>query len=324
MDSLTLPVFPTLPEEKPQPTGGRDVEKVNSYSFYEMAREFRQLHALPDNVTASNALFPIINARARILTLLNEGKPIPLGVCRPNALALYNAVNELFDSFSVDDGEGGKKFDWPKEDTPFPSWRLNVYRNALDTFETVFSAEMGETATYFVPRRGIFNTAALVDNADEAFPQEIRGCVPQKSRDDWRAAGRCLAFNLLSASGFHVARAVEGTIESYYQTFTGKSGTLKGWHDYIEALEKASGPSLPTAKTISEIKQMKDDYRNPLMHPRVVLSEPEARILFDNGESLIMAMAGEIKGALLARPPTLEIIDRPTDETAAGKTEPGL
>ena len=37
---------------------------------------------------------------------------------------------------------------------------------------------------------------------------------------------------------------------------------------------------------------MKDDYRNPVMHPlRVTLTESDARMLFDNGESLIIAMA---------------------------------
>jgi hypothetical protein len=40
---------------------------------------------------------------------------------------------------------------------------------------------------------------------------------------------------------------------------------------------------------------MKDDYRNPVMHPRVTLTENDARMLFDNGESLIIAMAEEIK-----------------------------
>ena len=39
---------------------------------------------------------------------------------------------------------------------------------------------------------------------------------------------------------------------------------------------------------------MKDDVRNPLAHPRVYLSETDARMLFDNGEALILAMIGEI------------------------------
>ena len=39
---------------------------------------------------------------------------------------------------------------------------------ALDRFETVFAEEMRDVATYFVPKRGIFDTKALVDSADDA------------------------------------------------------------------------------------------------------------------------------------------------------------
>ena len=55
---------------------------------------------------------------------------------------------------------------------------------------------------------------------------------------------------------------------------------------------------MPSEKVISEIQQMKDDYRNPIAHPRIVLTEPDARMLFANGESLIIAMAQEMKAAI--------------------------
>ena len=141
----------------------------------------------------------------------------------------------------------------------------------------------------------------MVDAADQSFPAEVAPYIPDKSKADWRAAGRCLAFNLLSASGFHVARAVEGMVEAYYQFFSGNAGeTLNSWNDYVKALEKiaAGNPTpCPAAKTLAELKQMKDDYRNPIMHPRVMLTEADARMLFDNGESLIIAMADEIRAA---------------------------
>ena len=43
---------------------------------------------------------------------------------------------------------------------------------------------------------------------------------------------------------------------------------------------------------------MKDDYRNPVAHPRVVLEEADARMLFANGESLIIAMAQDLQRLL--------------------------
>lgn len=294
MDSITFANAPTLPEGK-RPWGA-DVEKVNAYAFYEMARELIIVHSLSDEVSTRDAVIPVMNARNRMRAILG-GEPIPLGVSRKTAADLAGTLDSLWSVFTVDDGEGGRKFQWPAEGSTFEPWQLSWYRNALEKFETVFSAEMGDAATYVVPRRGIFSTAALVDTADETFPAEIRGAIPNKTLDDWRAAGRCLAFGLMSASGFHVARAVEGTIEKYYMTFTGKTDTLNGWYDYIKALKDVSGPKVPSDKTLTELEQMKDDYRNPLMHPRVVLTEAEARILFANGESLIIAMAGEIKAA---------------------------
>ena len=87
-------------------------------------------------------------------------------------------------------------------------------QTALSEFETIFREEMREAAIYRVPQRGIYDTAKLIDAADQSFPAEIAMAIPFKTREDWKAAGRCLAFNLLSASGFHVARAVEGTMEA--------------------------------------------------------------------------------------------------------------
>lgn len=299
MDSLAYAFFPNVPEGKPW---GTHLEKVNSYAFYEMARDLGRLYAVGDSATANEAFFPIINAHSRMLQVVNEGKPIPLGVCRPTAMAVLNAVKDLFDVYFVDDGQGGRKFEMPSETVAFPVWKLSLYRSALDSFETVFSAEMGEAATYFVPRKGIYFTPALVDMADESFPPELRGSIPDKTKADWRSAGRCLAFSLWSASGFHAARALEGILEVYYQVFTGKTGTQNGWYDYIKALEGVTGPPAPSAKILAGIKQMKDDYRNPLMHPRVVLDEAEARILFAGGESLIMGMASEIRDAKTTTP----------------------
>jgi hypothetical protein len=98
-------------------------------------------------------------------------------------------------------------------------------------------------------------------------------------------------------------------MESYYQLFTGKPGaTERDWDDYAKALEKVAAGNAtpcPSAKTLTEFRQMKDDYRNPLVHPHVVLSEADARMLFANGESLIMAMAQEIEEAKKGIQPTL-------------------
>jgi hypothetical protein len=283
------------------------VERINSFSFYDVGKVFKVIENLPDEMTAvgvpaQEVFWAIHNAQLSIGNLVN-GKPIPLGISRAKAVAFRDSLADLFHNrFTEDDGKGGRTVKFPDTNTPpIQNWELWGIKRHLTEFETVFAEEMKETATYYVPRRGIFWTPALVDTADEAFPESLRGHIPQKTKDDWKAAGRCLAFNLLSASGFHAARAVEGTLEAYYQLFSGKAGeTLRSWHDYKEELDKIVEKKpmpVPNAKTLAELDQMRTDYRNPIMHPRVVLTEPDARMLFANGESLIIAMAQEICAA---------------------------
>ena len=276
------------------------MERINSFSFYDIGKDFKAIESLPESVHPQSLFWVLSNARVAISRAL-DGKPIPLGISRGKAVSFRDALESLWSRtfMTATDANGQPEFKYPEDSAPnVQGWELSWIKRALGEFETVFAEEMKETATYFVPRRGIYWTPALVDTADELFPESLRGHIPQKTKDDWKAAGRCLAFNLLSASGFHVARAVEGTLEAYYQLFSGNAGqTLNNWHDYKVALDKIvaqSSTPRPNAKTLAELDQMRQDYRNPIVHPRVVLSEPDSRMLFANGESLIIAMAQEI------------------------------
>jgi hypothetical protein len=280
-------------------SGVADVEKINSWAFYDFGKTIEALRSLTGNVSTKTAFWPIVQAKNALEQLL-LGRPVPLGLSTAKARALLDRVSQLYDErFNLKDAKGESTFHFPDDNDPaIPEWRFEWIRSGVVEFETVFAEEMRETATYFVPRKGIYFTPALVDAADETFPTALLPVIPQKARDDWRAAGRCLAFNLLSASGFHVARAVEACLEAYYGLFSGKTGqTLHSWYDYIKALKEIAEKNpmpCPSEKVLAELDQMREDYRNPIVHPRVVLSEGDARMLFANGESLIIAMAQEM------------------------------
>jgi len=272
------------------------VERINQFAFYEFGKILKQLASADGAQPAHLLVWPLLEAQGSMGRLL-KGDPIPLGVSRAKAQELQDNLGAMVDRHYFK-GENGE-FKFPDASDQIERWEVEYLKTLIANFETVFREEMREAATYYVPRRGIFSTAALVDSADDSFPNSVIQSVPEKARTEWRAAGRCLAFNLLSASGFHVARAVEATMETYYQAYSGESGKkLNSWNDYVKALEdlraKEKIDPPPTEKTIAELRQMKDDYRNPIMHPRVSLSEADARMLFANGESLIIAMAQEI------------------------------
>jgi hypothetical protein len=278
-----------------------ELERINPFSFYEFGKELHLLAQLSE-FTTLKVFWPLWQAKGAMEKLI-RGDPIPIGISMAKAKSLHERIARLMaERFETKNANGEATLRFPEAaDEPITPWSIEWIKTGITEFEAIFAEEMRETATYFVPRRGIYHTPALVDEADQTFPKDLQSFIPQKAKDDWKSAGRCLAFSLLSASGFHVARAVEACLESYYGHFSGKPGeTLHGWYDYIKALREiaAKKPTpCPTEKTLVELDQMREDYRNPIVHPRVVLSEGDARMLFANGESLIIAMAQELAEA---------------------------
>lgn len=306
---------------------GCDVDRINQYAFYDLGNIFKQFFKAEQDVATGSVFFEVMQARSSLGRLLKDGEPIQLGLSRGPAENLLKVLNDIYAEHFMEEKDGKQHYRFPVEsDPPIPAWRWNYIGHALERFETVFQEEMREAATYHVPRRGIYWTPALVDSAHETFPADVRGHIPPKALDEWRGAGRCLAFGLLSASGFHVARAVEGTMEAYHALFCGAGGkTMKTWNDYIEALaaiDQGTRP-LPTPKILDELRQMKENYRNPIMHPRVVLTEPDARMLFNDGESVIIAMAQEMKTVGDRAQPTLALVTPDEGQSPAGRAEDG-
>ena len=86
----------------------------------------------------------------------------------------------------------------------------------------------------------------------------------------------------------------------YYHHFTGKAGMLRSWHDYLNALDKAIAAGRKPAaekQTLAYLNQLRDSSRNPIMHPRVVLEEADAFIIFDLGCGVISRMIQELQAA---------------------------
>lgn len=276
-----------------------DMERINQHSFYVFGQSLQKLQRSGD-VRPVDIFIDVWSARGAVENLLN-GKPMPIGVSTEAARELSQTLAAIQDEYFFEPAQPGKERDikWPSEtDAAIPAWRWSLVTTALNKFETVFAAEMAEATTYYIPQKGIFHTPGLIDRADDSFPADLKPFVPEKTKVDWRAAGRCLALSLWTASGFHVARAVEGTLEAYYQRFLNKPGETKaGWHEYLKELEElpeGTAPA-PDEKALAAIRRMKDDYRNPVAHPRVVLEEADARMLFDMGESVIICMAQGLK-----------------------------
>lgn len=162
----------------------------------------------------------------------------------------------------------------------------------LTEFETVLKNELFIADTYFVTQKSWYDTGTLVSNAEQNFPSDLGIKVP-RSIVDLREAGKCLAFELSTAAGFHVIRGTETVVRNYWTAVSkGKAHPrLKTIGNYAAEMEKHS---LGNNKVVAALKQISTLHRNPLIHPDVSLSLDDAIDIFGICRSAIGAMLKDI------------------------------
>jgi hypothetical protein len=133
---------------------------------------------------------------------------------------------------------------------------------------------------------------------------------------DVRGAGRCIAFDEHTAAGFHAVRAVESVARCYYELVLDKSSAKaspsgpkpKRLYDLIDELndkaEKMPNPlEHPLGMISGDLNRIRAVYRNPIMHPEMVLNDDQAIRVFNITTDVISAMIADVLtgGAHFAR-----------------------
>lgn len=112
---------------------------------------------------------------------------------------------------------------------------------SLLRFETSLNDELQRLHTYMVEPVAAYSFDRLIGAADTVFPKGLRtSFIPEQALTDFRSAGRCLAFDLPTACGFHVFRATDAMLRTYCDHFnTQPKGQGRDWGKYITALREA-------------------------------------------------------------------------------------
>lgn len=271
------------------------MDRADLYRVFELGGALRPLASLNDDTTLARTFQVVIQARNALSELLGTAPQAKVDLCVTAARELQAAVNYVEIEYFRDQ-EG--KFAYPKDAATktIDPWVLWSVTKAIQNFEAVFQAEMQTAATYWVPKRGSYSTRDLVDAFERSFLPEHHWIIGDVALHEYRNAGRCFAFGLWTAAGYHSCRAVEAVLRTYYSLITGKPDEEgKTWGDLINELKQHPGDPKPTEKVIFYLQQLKDNERNPLMHVRVVLDEQDADILLISAKIVIAMMAREIK-----------------------------
>lgn len=164
-------------------------------------------------------------------------------------------------------------------------WNL---QQAARKFEDVFKAELAVADAYFVTRKGGYDTLKLVTDASVLFPDTVRARAPE-AVPDINEAGRCLAFELGTAAGFHTMRALESVLRRYWDKVTNGAGRPKN-RNMGAYLKKMQDLGVGDKKILAALTQIKDLHRNPLIHPEETLTLDEAINLLGMARSAVSAM----------------------------------
>jgi hypothetical protein len=212
-----------------------------------------------------------------------------LRVCRQPGLKLINAIDGVI---NVEQ--------W--EHLIEPSL-IAKYNGALNLFQVTFTAELEVMSAYFVTSKRGYDIVSLIENAVVIFPPELLQKVPGVEYDIMEA-GKCIAFELTTAAGFHLMRALETVIMTYWPVVM-VGEPLPDERNLGQYIRKMSDAKVPgTDKVLAALKQIKDLHRNPLMHPEDRLNLDECIGLLNIIQSAMVAMLARIP---LPQPAALDI-----------------
>jgi hypothetical protein len=164
-------------------------------------------------------------------------------------------------------------------------------------FQSILSSELPQLNVFFVnPHRAYDMTMLITQGENLLSPKtlDMLGTSKQEVINDIREAAKSLAFDLSTAVGFHIYRAIEAIIvDDYFQILNvllNKYEKSKNLGSYIKILED----NKVDVKITSMLKHLKDHYRNPIMHPEEFWDTDKANSAIGPAISLIDVMVQNI------------------------------
>lgn len=254
--------------------------RINSAYFYELGARLHPLLNIDENGDRDDLWLALYMAQNSLRAALFS-EVIPLRTCVARGWQLDEAISRLIQLIRDPAQAHVDTFEFDRVET------------AAKEFETVLQAELQVMSAYYASQKALYSTPDLVDRAEIIFPKEVRDKVSEDAINDVRQAGKCLAFDVPTAAGFHILRATEDIIREYYGLVVGTLPAKKSrnWGVYIKGL-RAHGAD---QKIVAALEQVKDMHRNPIMHPEVVLTTDEAISLFGIAQGIIVAMVLDIE-----------------------------
>lgn len=181
----------------------------------------------------------------------------------------------------------------PSDDTALGDGISGWVRNQLSNIETVIFPESAIKKIYVLPNRR-FNSEYLLHSPQSLLKDGVFDKLDEVAKQDIASACRCILFGEATAAAFHILRATESVLKSYYFLHKKQKRLAKPmWGPMLNEL-KAKTKNKPPETLLSSLDLIRTAYRNPTQHPEAIYEIDSAQDLFGVCLDAIGKMGSEL------------------------------
>jgi hypothetical protein len=262
---------------------GGFVLRPRVFDFYTFASYIHAIAEFPDqndlNLTGNTEAIEALSRTDIGLTVfgMDEFCTTHLPKAVERAKYLHDEINDIF----------GRNEKPPQMRTLLYAFQVKDLKERVHAFETSLQDELDRLPIFCCEEDhcGNLSITKLLKGASNGYPQAVKEKLTPEAVIEIDEAGRCLALDRNTASGFHILRSVELTIRQYLIGIPGfvmPPLNRQNWGEYLDLL-KSNGAA---REVTDHLYNIKDNYRNPLMHPQDNLDADGAVSLFAVAQSM--------------------------------------
>ncbi len=231
-----------------------------------------------------------------IIRLLRHSKGFAIKAIIEEANRLAENLNEAGFLVSIEGLDDLQKFSNKLKSDSNIERQINeneIYElsEIMNVVEKMVFAESQTKRVYVLTERR-FSLDCLLNHPERMFKTGVFMKLPALARFDLVQGFICILLAMSTAAAFHILRATEGILRSYYFIKV-KRGREKNplWGNMLKEL---LAKKKPNEKLLNRLQYIKDTCRNPTSHPEAVYSLEEAQDLLGICIDVINSMSDEL------------------------------
>lgn len=276
---MQVPFVRRIPKSAFVRLGGSVMIKYRPYEFFLVAIYLHPVLDLPDESDRPLLVKRLMEARLALCTFTGDLVDTYLPGSKRRAENLIKDIDDI--TLYHRQNEAG-----------LPN--LATVQGSIRKFEPMLDEEISAAPIFCLERIGNLSTDNLLVGASRGYDQNVVKTLDLACISEIDEAGKCLAFERATGAGFHILRALELAIKKYLMgipNFVLPPLNRQNWGEYIKLLHDNHA----SKRLVDALHNIKENYRNPLMHPEDSLDQKQAISLFCVCQGMIELLVDEMK-----------------------------